>query len=150
MSRSPETEALGVALRHRSRFPRWELDELVSELWLLSEELGLPPHVVWRRVHDRYERQTSHLPRGMRRYRERRGHHVPRHRSLDGLDFAEPPPDAEPPPLPEPLGDVAQLLARGLTPGQVARSLGWHANSVYRVISRLRTDPNFAPQEPEE
>lgn len=66
-----------VARHDGRKFPKWELDEIASELWLICVECGKPPVACRRRLQDVYEARFNMLTRGQRRAAEKRGRQVP-------------------------------------------------------------------------
>ena len=71
-----------VAQRVAPSFPHWTHDDVVSELWLITQATGLPPHACWRRLYDAYAQQWSMMSRAGANHRRRLGRRVPQ--SLTG------------------------------------------------------------------
>lgn len=70
-------QVMSVARRVAKRFPMWTVDEVVSELWIITVEAGVPPHACHLRLHDAYARSFGTMSRKTAARRRDRGEDVP-------------------------------------------------------------------------
>lgn len=139
-----------VARRVAKRFPRWTVEDVISELWIICEEAGVPAHACHLRLFDAYTRSFGTLGRKTAaRWREA-GRHVPqmvtggvaveivvedtRHRDdvermIDEIEAK----------VGNELGyQYLCMMARGLSGPQIAIADGRTNATVYRHVNRVR------------
>lgn len=147
-------ECIIVARTHARLFRRWSILDLAAEVWRISVETGRPPHVVWRRAIDAYERETSHIPRTLRRSREKRGRPVPVVHTFGCFEDEDYGSDRDDPARIDPVdglrefiaaidfrpreAEILNLYGRGLDRGQIAASLGIRPTGVTSSLVKMR------------
>lgn len=148
-------DCLIVARTHAALFRRWSLLDIAAEVWRIAVETGRPPHAVWRRAIDAYERETSWIPRSFRRSREKRGREVPAVEFTPyDADLDRPGPEADDPSRIDPAEDVREFIdglrlrprereilglrARGLDYQQIGLATGTTDRAVATCLSTMR------------